>query len=67
MDNLSLSKKMYPTYIQNIQVTYNDMLNTLPEAGSWGSYCVYTGPRGAAQGELPASGTVLSISLYYNL
>ena len=42
---------------------YNDMLNTLPETGSWGSYWVYTGLREAALGELPASGKALSIAL----
>ena len=43
---------------------YNVILNTVPEAGSWGSCWVYTGLRGAAKGELPASGTVLKIILY---
>ena len=43
---------------------YNVILNTVPETGSWGSYWVYTGLRGAALGELPASGTVLRIILY---
>ena len=44
--------------------TYNVILNTVPEAGSWGRYWVYTGLRGVAWGELPASGTVLRIILY---
>ena len=43
---------------------YNVILDTVPEAGSWGSYWVYTWLRGAALGELPASGTVLRIILY---
>ena len=38
---------------------YNDILNTVPEAGSGGSYWVYTGLRGAALGKLPDYGTVL--------
>ena len=44
---------------------YNVILNTVSEAGSWGSYWVYTGIRGAASaGELPAYGTELGIILY---
>ena len=43
---------------------YSIILNTLPEAGSSGSYWVYTGLRGAAEEELPASGKVLRIMLY---
>ena len=50
--------------IPKSSLTYNVILNTLPEAGGWGSYWVYTGLRGAAYRELPASGTVLRIILY---
>ena len=44
-------------------LSYNDMRNTLPQAGSWRSYWVYTGLRGTTC----LSGTVLCISLYINL
>ena len=47
-----------------VSISYNVILNTVPEAGSWGSYSVYTGLRGAALEELPASGTVLRIIFY---
>ena len=41
-------------------LTYNVILNTVPEAGSWGSLWMYTGLKAAA-----ASSTVLRIILYF--
>ena len=43
----------------------NTSAKNAPKAGSLGCYSVYTGLRGAAWGQLPASGTVLRIILYF--
>ena len=44
----SFEVKLNSTPTPVFRLRYNVILNTVPEAGNWGSYLVYTGLRGAA-------------------